>query len=344
MIIRPAAPADATLPTFDYTKSTAINTCPTWGLVRYEKHLTVPRGGRAMALEIGAAGHEVFAASRYASLFEGSHHDLAEHRARGQFGSDRFDEAYKYFKSVEPLEKRRVDFALAILDTSSFYDDPSDKRRTRSNLSDACTAYLQRYNYEAWHPHVVPELGFVGIETPFDLVVEHDDTKFRFTGRVDAIIDNQKYNNVEPHENKTGSRINDAWALSFHMSHQVTGYCIAASSLLQREEFISDAVVHGLQIPLPRTFEIGGVVAERVTRNADQFDGWLTWMKHTLEIHEKWKDDPLSAPRYTHSCNRYFRPCPMIGLCSSTREEQEIILNTEYVVDQWSPLDEKVGD
>jgi hypothetical protein len=42
---------------------------------------------------------------------------------------------------------------------------------------------------------------------------------------------------------------------------------------------------------------------------------------------------------FTHSCNRYFRPCSLIPFCASDREEQERII-AEMVTDEWSPLDD----
>ena len=45
--------ASSGLEAFDYTKWSAINTCPTWGITRYQMNLRVPGGGRALALEAG---------------------------------------------------------------------------------------------------------------------------------------------------------------------------------------------------------------------------------------------------------------------------------------------------
>ena len=70
---RLATEADADLPAFDNTKLTAINQCPTWGIVRYGLHKTMSGGGRAMALEAGSACHEVFAALR---LWQLLYHDV----------------------------------------------------------------------------------------------------------------------------------------------------------------------------------------------------------------------------------------------------------------------------
>ena len=65
-----ATEADAWLPTYDHTKLSAINTCPTWGIVRYDMHLRMPGQGRALALEAGTAMHECFAFIRLVTLLQ----------------------------------------------------------------------------------------------------------------------------------------------------------------------------------------------------------------------------------------------------------------------------------
>jgi len=54
-----------TLTPYDHTKLSAINTCPTWGIVRYSLHKTMGGSGREMALEAGIAAHEAFAAMNW---------------------------------------------------------------------------------------------------------------------------------------------------------------------------------------------------------------------------------------------------------------------------------------
>ena len=61
---RMATDDDAHLPAYDHTKLSAINTCPTWGILRYSHHKCMPGSTRAMALEAGSAAHEAFAAVR----------------------------------------------------------------------------------------------------------------------------------------------------------------------------------------------------------------------------------------------------------------------------------------
>ena len=65
---------------FDNTKLVALNTCPTWGIIRYEHHRTYLSGNRAMALEAGGAAHQAFAAVRLCDL----------HWSGGEFYSGRY--------------------------------------------------------------------------------------------------------------------------------------------------------------------------------------------------------------------------------------------------------------
>jgi hypothetical protein len=46
---RLATEQDAELETYDHTKLSAINTCPTWGILRYTMHKQMPSTGRALA-------------------------------------------------------------------------------------------------------------------------------------------------------------------------------------------------------------------------------------------------------------------------------------------------------
>jgi hypothetical protein len=57
----------------------------------------------------------------------------------------------------------------------------------------------------------------------------------------------------------------------------------------------------------------------------------------------QWQNDPIGAPKYTHSCNRYFRPCSLIPFCYGDDDEQRAIME-EMVTDEWSPLNKQVLD
>lgn len=350
--LRLATPEDQHLPAYDNTKLVAINTCPTWGIVRYGMHksMSLPAsqgGARQMALEAGAACHEVFAAVRLWQLRTYQQQtDLADFHGVRLFGNTRYQ---AMLASVSPTEDERVQslaFCLSALETSGFYDDPSDRRRTMTNLEEACIAYIDRWNWNrmpVWIRDGHDPQSDVGIELPFDIVLSFlleggTVREFRFIGKADGL--HQRDNRLYLHENKTASRLDEAWSQSFLLSSQITGYCIALG--LWAGEAITNAEIFGLSIPLPKNYDFGGVTREVVTRKDFHFERWFNWFLHTALLDEAYVNDPINAPKYTHSCNRYFRPCSLIPFCDADDEEQAAIL-TEMYDDEWNPLHDETG-
>ncbi len=350
---RMATPADAHLETFDHTKLSAINTCPTWGILRYSMHKRMSVEGRAMALEAGTAMHECFAFVRLVSLIEQHKGNpdfqdvLWDVHGTRLFGDGRLQligEQVMESTDVVEIAKRGC---IAVLDTGQFYDDPRDKRRTLSNLEECIYAYINRWRWDhkVWMRNPADPASDVGIEIPFDVVVEldigtHERITFRLTGRIDGIHYNSS-GDLCVHDNKTASRLGDAWAMSFAVNHQVTGYCIAANVFI--EQPVHKVEIHGLSIPMPKSYEYGGIIRETVNRYDYHYQQWANWLVHTITLARQYAGDPIGAPKYTHSCNRYFRPCSFIPFCDNTPDEQAVILR-EMVDDEWSPLAKPVLD
>jgi hypothetical protein len=343
---------DKHLPAYDNTKLVAINTCPTWGILRYSMHksMSLPPsqgGARQMALECGSAAHEVFAAVR---LWQLRHYQkataLADFHGPRLFGTTRYE---AMLSAVSPTEDERVQsiaFCLSALETSGFYDDPRDRRRTMTNLEEACIAYIDRWNWHrmpVWIRNGHDPQSDVGIELPFDVVLSYllesgETNEYRFIGKADGL--HTKDGTLVLHENKTASRLDEAWSQSFLLSSQITGYCLALG--LWAGQSIERAEIYGMSIPLPKNYDFGGIVRESVSRYSHHFERWFDWFYHTVSLEQAYANDPVAAPKYTHSCNRYFRPCSAIPFCDATDEEQQQILNEMYD-DEWSPLHEEKG-
>jgi hypothetical protein len=184
----------------------------------------------------------------------------------------------------------------------------------------------------------------VGIELPFDVTLSFVLTngtvlKYRFIGKADGL--HQRNNELYLHENKTASRLDEAWQQSFLLSSQITGYCLALG--VWAGEGITKAEIFGMSIPLPKNYDFGGIVREVVPRYTHHFERWFDWFLHTVQLEQEHKGDPIHAPKYTHSCNRYFRPCSLIPFCDATDEEQQLILEEMYE-DEWNPLHKAQGD
>lgn len=350
-----ATDEDEHLEPFDHTKLAAINMCPRWGIIRYGLHKTAAGEGRSMALEAGSAAHEVFAAIRLYHLLEMGHNELFRFHAERLFSDIRHEsmcEAAGIDVDGHPLntdklvrEAHGLNYGLSALHTGPFYDDPRDKRRTLTNIEESCIAYFQNYNFDKWRiwiRDVDDPKSDVGIEIAYNIKIRitfknAEALSFRFTGVMDGLIDYVD-KGIRPHENKTSSRIDDVWSAGISMSHQITGYCVAASVFTQQH--CDEAVALGMQIPLPRDFGINGLRADLLRRPDHRFRAWVNWLIHTVGIYLAYRDNPVLAPEYTHSCNRYFNPCSMIPYCDSPDADKQEILDVMRH-DEWSPLHEK---
>ena len=153
------------------------------------------------------------------------------------FGIERMQHIHGVIKDAEDQVDVCKRGCIGLLDTSGFYDDPRDKRRTLSNLEECAYAYINRWRWDhpVWMRDPSDPTSDIGIEIPFDLVVRIDGPMllaFRFTGRIDG-IHYDGLGRLTVHDNKTASRLGDAWTQSQMVSHQYTGYCIAASVFTQ---------------------------------------------------------------------------------------------------------------
>lgn len=366
--IRPRKPNEELPYWFDNTKLVAVNTCPTWGVVRYGHGKTpfLPKAARAMPLEAGSALHLVFATARLADMFENGAtwyakevYDLDKLHgfARSILKDGPWEEAWRYLSREGPWEQRIRDACLSVLETSGFEDDASDKRRTLANMEECTFVYLDRYEWGRWMPVWIntPHGELIGVETPFDLVVESTEelgedrvqnvtqlrpkTARRFVGRIDGLCFDRIHKAYTVCENKTASRLDDAWHSQWQLANQVTGYCLAGETLLNNSAPVNDAVIFGLALPLPRTYDYGGCVRVPVTRSNQQRAEWFSWFAHTADLFEEYMPRPADAPHYTHSCSRYFRPCSLLSFCSMPYHERVAMLD-EMHVDMWNPLAE----
>lgn len=334
---------------YDYTKLTAINTCPTYGVLRYALHKTdIPLNpnGRKMAIECGKACHEYYAALRLWSVMERLPTDLSHYeipkihsRALHMFGEERWKSMLSIPQDSDRINNAQL-FSLDALHSSGFYDDPTDRKRTMSNMEAACLGYTHRY-FQSDMPVLVRD-DLIGVEIPFVLEVrrtktirngfEHTGTQY-YCGRIDGI---HLFNNRPiVCENKTASTLSNVWRTAFAISNQVTGYCIAGTALLGEQ--VREAIVMGSQIPPPRDV-FNGTVFELCTRTDSDCLRWCEWFFRSISTYEEFVSRPTEASRYSHSCNRFFSACEFIPFCSMTREDQLEMLE-DMRVDEWSPLD-----
>jgi len=350
--MRMATDEDSHLPTYDHTKLSAINTCPTWGILRYSMHKKMPGGARQMPLEAGSASHEGFAAVR---LYQYLYHDedFPNKKDNAAFHGIRLFGTYRYQSMVNTLSEGATDrtncinFTIEALETFGFYDDITDRNRTLSNITESLISYIDATDFKRYPIWVRdkndPETD-IGIEIAFDVVVdikyELDDgpvamLQARFTGKLDGLqYDKDKLIIVE---NKSGSRLDDSWLAQWILSHQITGYCLASATFTELP--CNHALVSGMRIPIGR-IPAEGIRKEYVPRSPLMYEKWANWFVTTINTERQYVDKVVDAPMYTHSCNRYFRSCSFLPFCASdTVKEKEDIIE-EMELDEWSPLHE----
>jgi hypothetical protein len=324
-----------------------------------------------MALEFGAAAHEAFAAFYLWQI--GFIQKLPKHmefHADRIFGLDRFKDALKSKDKKQEPRDALINLGINILHSGGFYDDPYDNIRTMNNLEIGLMHYVDNVypSMERW-PIWIHSLNDptkpVGVECAFDIELERitpnallpktngesvgfsqgKDLKeiVRYIGQIDRIHDRasiEKTDALVLGENKTGSRLDNSWALSFDMSHQLTGYMLGIYTITGRP--CVSARVHGLKNKQTGHSEDFNAISP-MAREAEAFEHFINWALHSKSMYDRYNDDLESAPRYTHSCNRYFRPCSLIPFCCDTAEGRRQQLD-EMVGSDLSPSEQAVLD
>jgi hypothetical protein len=225
--------------------------------------------------------------------------------------------------------ERLMSLCYRVLETSGWEDNPDDKVRTMESFQLATIVYIDEHlpKMANWPIYVEdrndPEC-MLGIEQVFDVVIAFGDgRRVRFIGTVDGLVHHMRWERAPVlDENKTAARLDAGWRAKWELSHQVTGYCLCASILFGFP--ITRSRITGLKIkPTGRGEDV--YVVEPLVRNAETFFNWGVWLRHTIDLYEQYENNYEGAPRYTHSCNRFFRPCALIPFCGDSvagRKEQ----------------------
>jgi hypothetical protein len=352
--MRMATDEDSELPTYDHTKLSAVNTCPTWGILRYKMHKRMPNSSRAMALEAGSASHEGFAAVRlYQYMAFQAKNKVqktnVDFHALRLFGESRYKSMHDTLSKSATHRTNTINFAIEAVESCGFYDDITDGRRTLSNIEEALIAYIDTYDmerYPVWIRDKGDAATDIGIEIPYDIVCtikytdgwqaledDYEECIARFTGKLDGL----HYNKDELIiiEEKTGARLDDSWLSQWVLSHQITGYCLAATTFTGLP--CNHALVSGMRIPIGKV-PAEGIRKEYVPRSPLMFEKWANWFVTTIDTIDQYADNVVDAPMYTHSCNRYFRSCSFLPLCACDTVEEKLQVIDEMEHDEWDVL------
>lgn len=315
---------DAKLPYYSHSIMEAIQTCPKWGLIRYKQRKYYKSNFRALALEAGSAMHEVFAALRLWQLgrVQGHLDHMMFHGAR-LFGETRFNACF--WPKSDPRDEA-LSLCFEILNSGEYYDDPGDGIRTMANMEETTIRYVDEQmtvmdRNSIWVADPNDPTAPVGVEIVLDMVV---DETIRFIGTIDGIVNNFTNKRIQNEENKTASRLDEAWRESFRVKFQPTGYMLLAS--LYIKQMITASKIIGIKIKQTRSHEDYLSFIEH--RDEHRIKKFFDALYFTHQLTMSYQDDALNAPMFTHSCNRYFRPCGFIDLCSAEAEDERLIYDS----------------
>lgn len=315
---------DFLLPYYSFSIMEAILTCPKWGLIRYKQRKYFKANYRALALEAGSAMHEVFAALRLWQLVRLQKlPDHFNHHAIRLFGQPRVEACF--WPKPDPRDEA-LSFCFEILNSGEYYDDPNDKIRTMANMEETTIRYVDEMmsvmdRNEIWVADKDDPTAPVGIEYTFDMVV---DDAIRYIGTIDGITIHHPRVLTRLEENKTASRLDEAWREAFRVKFQPTGYTVAGRLLTGQD--ITENKIIGVKVKQTRSAEDFLTFVEH--RDEETFVSFYNTLMFTHRLAGEYADNPLDAPMFTHSCNRYFRPCGFIDLCVGSREDQEMMFES----------------
>lgn len=330
----------------------AVTTCPKWGIIHNVQHKRFVTGYRQMALEAGSLMHDVFGGFNLLHVAASQDRpDHAWHHGCALMGKDRIT-AINFKTAVEKYKTnpaRAMDsLAYSIIGTSEYYDDPNDKNRTLANLEHAAVELTGHYlSTLAAYTILVTDHDDpskpIGVEQSLDVVfyIHFDDgsTKsIRFIGLADVVYQRRSDGKVSLGEYKTTSSMGDGWREAFKTRHQLSAYIGALHAYF--DDVAYDVVLTGSALPVRKTSAPN--ITFPVDRDAQAVTNFLTTALFATSLVTEWPgQQAVYAPMFTHSCNRYFRPCALLDLCSSVHDDQEIMWEQMTIDADMSPSELK---
>jgi hypothetical protein len=329
--------------TADYTQLNAIATCPTHGLVRYTHSKTFDASERAMALEAGSVVHECVAAMSVLQLRHQGLNDHANVVMKREFSTlDRHLEIFKPLDRRESIVHHLQQTVERTIATSNFYDDPDDPKRSISVIENTVREYVNRMPWTKepiWVADEADPTKPIGVEMNVDMIVEYDPAlpPIRYIGRADRLQwTNEDKQAIRIVDIKTTSMNMEAsWEAGFTLSYQFTGYAVFAALLTGHP--VWHCGVHGLRLPIPVRSPMNGIRIIKFDRGEHHIEQWRQWIGFCVATKNMYVDEAWNAPKFTHSCNRFFRPCPLLPLCDQSAADAEQIFN-EMEVKEWNPI------
>jgi len=353
----------------DFSSLEAVARCPMLGITKYFLNKTTHTNSRELALEAGTAIHEFYHAICLIQLFYNGNISQFHYQGNRLF-KDRWKVLSEIVYTVpihDVIDKPETDgdfiirnivildyaqeFCLQALYSCNYEDSELDKKRTLSNIEYSCLLMLKNWDFDEQQVFVKDYKQancLTGIELPVDFMLEYrkdngsgEDSEIdyvRYKGLIDGVFIEKRSGRIYVEDLKSTGRITPAWKITFILSHQLTGYNLYMSLLLEKAlELIS---VRGVALPIPKADpDTKGIWKERFVRDEDANINLFTWVLGLVQQINSYKQNPESIPMNTHSCNNWYRECNFIPYCGSEKEERKLMFHDSLFKITWEPLD-----
>jgi hypothetical protein len=233
------------------------------------------------------------------------------------------------------------------------HHDPDDYRTMQRVLLDY-DRYIKEYGEDP-----SKEDGKT-IGSPGNMMVElstnaqSEDLLHPWAGKLDRIIDLTGL--TYPEDHKTTSRLDKHYFRQFKLSNQMMGYTKLAKGLLPSRTVVGVRINVSHVLTEKTTF-----IRHLETFNPSQISNWVRvmnyWMRDRLAVdytalnlfmaENGLTEKPLIPPAEIfpqhfgdNACSRKFGMCTYHEVCSSSTKLQAGVLEREYEINPWNPLDE----
>ena len=251
---------------------------------------------------------------------------------------------------IEVAQKGYQAFEASWLDQGFLSPDCDDEEQWkpyRNRRPDVAASILIAYVKERWSFMNRVRLLEPGIEVPFLVPIDPDDSDLMYMGRKDKIYELDGGIWIHDHKTTANYRIDGGFAPSFldgfSPDSQLDGY--AYSEWLDKGSKFRGVMIDGILVhKTQRKFCLVPVM-----RDHDQMAAWIWEARREIQNIEK-DIQNLNAPaqrtskymtafpKNTHRCFDFFSPCAYLSLCKMWSNPHAHDMPLGYKEEEWNPV------
>lgn len=201
-----------------------------------------------------------------------------------------------------------------------------------------------RFYFEQWplgEDGLTPVSG--GIEWSFSVLlpIAHPETgkPLVYVGRVDMVATDAQ-GRIYCVDEKTASRLGEAWDMKWDMDTQMTGYIWAQQELIDRHKYGEDVEVQALVRGISILKDGFGHVEIPIVRSQWFIEQWYNQLlRDVRKMVWAYERGVWDMAMHENACVQYMRRCDYMPLCCSPNAEQIAGDRNVYKIEVWNPTE-----